>query len=134
MEIFPILIMHPPNPILIHKAGIKNTLDFAVLWHLAECGITGSTLPQILEAMGRTNENTLRGSVARMEDLKLLVSAPKRDLPGHPLVWTISCIGYRLMTGHLKKEEKPAGQVAMPEITHASSNAEAIHGGKGVTP
>jgi hypothetical protein len=111
--------MRAPDPILIYKAGIKNTLDFAILWHAAHCGATGCTMPDFKEAVRPANENTVRGSLARLEDSKLLVSAHNRDLQGHPLTWTISRIGYRLMTGHLQAKEKPAGQVAMVEIEQA---------------
>lgn len=114
--------MHPPNPIFIYKAGIKNTLDFAVLWHLALCGLTGSSLPDLREAI-HANENTLRGSLTRLETLKLVVPCPNRDLVGHPLRWVCARIGYRLMTGHLQDAEKEQARGQMPmasEVVHTS--------------
>jgi len=104
---------------LVYKAGIKNMLDFAILWHAAQCGVTGCTLPQFKEALHPCNENTLRGSLARLEDLKLVFSDHNRDLPGHPLTWVISRIAYQLMTGHMEKKEKPVGLVPMVAIDQA---------------
>lgn len=114
--------MIPPNPTFIYRAGIKNTLDFALLWHLALCGLTGSVMSDLLESIG-ANENTLRGGLARLESLKLAVATPNRDLPGHPLAWVCSRLGYRLMTGHLKPAEKTSGVGQLPlgsEIIHKS--------------
>ena len=113
--------MNPPNPILVYRAGIKNTLDFAILWHLANVGLTGSTFPQLMEALGAADP-TLRGGLARLETLKMVVAAPNRDRPGHPLTWVSSRISYRLMTGHLNASEKSAaGQLPLgSEIIHQS--------------
>lgn len=113
--------MKPPNPILVHKAGIKNMLDFCIIWHLANVGLTGSTLPQLADAIG-VCDATLRGGLARMETLKMVVASPNRDAPGHPLTWVCSRLSYRLMTGHLKSEERTsAGQLPLgSEIIHQS--------------
>lgn len=114
--------MRPPSPILVYKAGIKNALDFAALWHIALCGLTGSCLPDLLTAIG-ANENTMRGSLTRLESLKLVVNCPNRDLPGHPIAWVCSRLGYRLMTGHMQDHEKDqaSGQLPMAsEIVHKS--------------
>ena len=42
--------MRPPNPIFLLKAGIRNMTDFAVMWHLALCGLTGSGMQEIADA------------------------------------------------------------------------------------
>ncbi len=114
--------MQPPNPIFIYRAGIKNLLDFSILWHIALCGLTGSCLPDLRAAIN-ANDNTTRGSLARLESLKLIVAAPNRDLPGHPIAWTCSRLGYRLMTGHLQAKEKTAASAQLPmasEVIHTS--------------
>lgn len=114
--------MIPPNPILVSKAGIKNTLDFAVLWHLALCGLTGSTISGMMEALG-VSDGTLRTGLARLEAMKLVVASYNRDLPGHPLSFVCSRLGYRLMTGHLAAKEKTTAAGQMPlgsEIVHQS--------------
>lgn len=112
-------MMQAPNPILIYRAGVKNLLDFAILWHVALCGLTGARLCDLVRETG-ANENTVRGSLARQAGMKLLVAIPNRDLPGSPICWVCSRIGYRLMTGHLKAEEKVGGQLPLgSEIVHA---------------
>lgn len=114
--------MQPPNPIFIYRSGIKNLLDFSILWHLALCGLTGCRLPD-LRAATNANDNTTRGSLDRLENLKLIVAVPSRDLPGQPIAWICSRLGYRLMTGHLQDAEKAKARGQLPmasEVVHTS--------------
>lgn len=105
--------MIPPDPIFVMRAGIKNTLDFALLWHLALCGLTGSRVSQLGEAL-RLKENTLRHSLARLREDKLAVPVVQRNEPGHPIIWVCSRFGYRLMMGHLERSETSAAGGQLP--------------------
>lgn len=105
--------MIPPDPIFVHRAGVKNTVDFALLWHLALCGLTGSRVSQLAQSL-RLNENTLRHALQRLDDAKLAVPVVQRDEPGHPIIWVCSRLGYRLMTGHLKQDVKALAGGQMP--------------------
>ena len=106
--------MRPPNPIFLLKAGIRNMTDSAVLWHLALCGLTGSGMQEIADATG-LSYNTVAHTLIRLEEMKLTIEQRLRDKPGHPLVITLSRMGFRLMAGHLTAEEKAAqgGQLPM---------------------
>ena len=97
-------------------------LDFAILWHLAMVGLTGSNLPDLMAALDAPDP-TLRRALERLESMKLVVASPNRDLPGHPLTWVCSRMGYRIVTGHLNvaDRKKTGGQIPLPaEIEHGS--------------
>lgn len=114
--------MHPPDPIFILKSGIRNMSDFAILWHLGLCGLTGAGLQQIADATA-LSYNTVATCLARMGKLKLTTETRLKDKPGHPLVFVISRMGYRLMTGHLQKQDKAdhGGQLPLAsEVVHTS--------------
>lgn len=96
--------------------------DFAILWHLALCGLTGSSMQEIADATG-LSYNTVAHTLLRLGEAKLTIERRLRDKPGHPLVITLSRLGFRLMTGHLEDDEKSAqgGQLPMPsEVVHHS--------------
>jgi len=113
-------IMRPPDPVFIHKSGLKNTIDFAMLWHLAQCGVTGSTAQGMADALN-TPLSTIHATTTRLLLRKLVVGNELTGILGQPMVWVISRLGYRLMTGHLKAPEKPEGQIGLgSEIVHAS--------------
>ena len=114
--------MQRPDPIFVYRSGVKNTLDFALLWHLALCGLTGSTISGMVDALG-VSDGTVRTGLYRLESAKLVVGANNRDKPGHPLMFVCSRLGYRLMTGHLASKEKTTAAGQMPlgsEIVHQS--------------
>jgi hypothetical protein len=106
----------PPNPIFVLKSGVKNLIDFAALWHIALCGLTGAKVSDLADALG-VSANTLYTSLLRLEGMRLVVQARNADKPGHPLTYVCSRLGYRLMTGHLK--EKPGQQTEMPQVQQA---------------
>jgi chromosome segregation and condensation protein ScpB len=108
--------MNPPNPIFVLKAGVKNLIDFAALWHIALCGLTGAKVADLADALG-VSANTLYTSLIRLEGMRLVVQARNADKPGHPATYVCSRLGYRLMTGHLK--EKPGQQTEMLEVQQA---------------
>lgn len=114
--------MTPPNPIFLLKSGIRTMTESAILWHLALCGLTGSTMQEIADAT-HLSYNTVSTTLNRLFKAKLVMDMRLRDKPGQPLVFVISRFGYRLMTGHLQKAEKEAqsGQLPMAsEVAHTS--------------
>lgn len=93
--------------------------EFATLWHLAQCGVTGSTITKIGEATGM-NYNTTAGVLSTLQVQKMVVST-KLDTPGNPLVYVLSRIAYRLMTGHLTPKHRDAKQPPLSEsFIHAT--------------
>ena len=105
--------MQRPDPVFIYRSGIKNVLDFAILWHLAMVGLTGSNLPDLMAALDAPDP-TLRRALERLESMKLVVASPNRDLPGHPLTWVCSRMGNRIVTGHLNAGSDAPGAVEKP--------------------
>lgn len=92
-------MIQPPTYLQLHRAGLRNLNEAAILWHLAECGVHGSTTPQI-QAATRFNYNTIHNILERLHDLKLL-ARPRRLTVGQgaPNLWILSRLGYRLITG-----------------------------------
>ena len=88
-------------------------LDFAILWHLAMVGLTGSNLPDLMAELDAPDP-TLRRALERLESMKLVVASPNRDLPGHPLTWVCSRMGNRIVTGHLNAGSDAPGAVEKP--------------------
>ena len=91
--------MNQPTYLHLHRAGLRSLAEAALLWHLAECGVTGSTTPQITAAL-RLNYNTTHCMLDRLQELRL-IAKPQRmaGKQGTPNLWILSRLGYRLITG-----------------------------------
>lgn len=103
----------------MRKAGLRTLSEFAILWYLAQCGLTGARLCGVEAATG-IPYNTAAGVLSKLQTRKLAVCQPIPDQQGQPVVYVISRLGYRLMTGHLVKREA-GGQLPMgSEVIHTS--------------
>lgn len=91
--------MTQPTYLHLHRAGLRSLAEAAILWHLAECGVTGSTTPQIVTAL-RFNYNTTATIMERLCDLRLVARPKRTTSQGAPNLWILSRLGYRLITGH----------------------------------
>jgi DNA-binding IclR family transcriptional regulator len=105
--------MIPPCPIFALKCGITNLRDLAVLWHLAQCGATGSTVNDIVDAT-RIEYNTVYTTLRRLHGHKLVID-PRGGEGCTRAHWTVSRIGYALATHGNKVKHDPA--LPIPTIT-----------------
>lgn len=109
--------MIPPDPAFLYRAGLRNLLDLAILWHLAQCGVTGSKVETLAQTL-RIPLGTVRSSIDRLHKMRYLTNAIRLEVPGSPCIWSLSRYGFRLMTGHLT--DRKLAQASAPEIVHAT--------------
>jgi DNA-binding IclR family transcriptional regulator len=106
--------MTPPCPIFALRAGLHNLTDLAILWHLAKCGATGSTV-QDIQTVTRLAYNSVYGVLRRLQDLDL-VTTPRGGQGRSSAHWTISRLGYALAT-HNDKQKPADPALPIPSIT-----------------
>jgi hypothetical protein len=88
--------MIPPNPILLYKAGVHNMSDAAILWHLAQCGIGGATIAELVCATS-IGYTTCYPCLARLKELHLAL--PSIEGRGQRAAhWSLTRLGWRLAT------------------------------------
>lgn len=96
--------MKPPSFLFLYKAGLRSLAEACILWHLAECGVTGSTTPQLASAIG-INPNSIHPMLDRLQGMKLIARPKRLDNQGNPYLWILSRLGYRLITGQALKDD-----------------------------
>lgn len=96
--------MKAPSYLHLYRAGIRALSDAVVLWHLAECGVNGSTTPQISDATG-INYNSCHNILDRLQELRLTARPRRTHKQGTPNLWILSRFGYSLITGQAIKDE-----------------------------
>lgn len=91
--------MIAPSYAHLYHAGVHNMIDAAILWHLAECGIHGSTTNSIQSLFRISTNSQAHTCLHRLLDMQLVAKPQRKETTGRPCVWIISRLGYRLITG-----------------------------------
>lgn len=92
--------MTPPSYLHLYLTGVRNTIDAAVLWHLAKCGVNGCQIKDLVADL-RINYNTAHSITGRLWEQGLVANPKKDKRQGLPNRWIISRLGYRLITGQI---------------------------------
>lgn len=86
----------PPDPIYLLKAGLSLP-EAAILWHLALCGLTGARAATTAEACSLAPKTT-SAILRRLAKRKLIETPSTLQSQGCPHLYTISRLGFRLMS------------------------------------
>jgi DNA-binding IclR family transcriptional regulator len=105
--------MTPPCPIFALKCGINSLRELAVLWHLAQCGATGTTVHALSDAT-RIPYNTAYANLRTLLEHKLVID-PRGGEGRSRGIWTISRLGYAFATHNNETKHDPS--LPIPTIT-----------------
>lgn len=110
MKLKPIL----PDPILLHRAGIRQTAGAAILVHLARCGLQGSTCGAVMDAT-RLTYNGADDAIERLVQGGWIVVYGRQNGRGRAKRYAISAKGWELLTRPTDFTSFPNATVALEE-------------------
>jgi hypothetical protein len=86
------------DPLILDRAGISTTRQAAIFIHIGRCGLIGTTIPQITEALA-INHSTVRETIYILsEDLKLVTEAGRSNTKGRAFNYVVTIRGWQLLT------------------------------------
>ena len=85
------------DPMALYRMGLRCLVDMAALIHLGRCGLNGSVRPAMADALGVPYE-TLRSSLDRLEELKLVQESCHHSGRGRALLYIVSEDGWDALT------------------------------------
>lgn len=94
------------DPHALLKAGVRNTLDLAILIHLGRCGLQGATVPTMVMSLGEPY-SSIRFGIDRLAELGLVLPVCRRNTAGRAEVWVVTVRAWDALT-------KPADFSAFP--------------------
>ena len=86
-----------PCPLAMMRAGIRLTIDAAVLVHLGRVGLSQATVNDIVAATGQPYAS-VQLSLDRLRDLGLIVRATRTNRQGRAYAYCASVRGWELLT------------------------------------
>jgi hypothetical protein len=101
------------DPFTLLKAGVRNTMDLAVLIHLGRCGLQGSTVPQMLEHFHEPY-SSIRCAIDRLEELDLCLAVCRKNNSGRAQVWVVSVSAWTLLVTPADFSLFPHAQTPLP--------------------
>jgi len=110
MKLKPIL----PDPILLHRAGIRQTAGAAILVHLARCGLQGSTCGNLMDAT-RMTYNGADSALERLRQNGWIVVYGRQNGRGRAKRYAISAKGWELLTRPVDFSSFPNATIALEE-------------------
>lgn len=100
------------DPLRLHRMGLRNLMDMAILVHIGRCGLLGSQRTSIAELLG-VSYDTARCGVDRLDDLKLITCISRDHKQGGPMNFVVTGKGWKLLTHPADFSMFPHAQLAL---------------------
>jgi len=110
MKLKPIL----PDPILMHRAGIRQTVGAAILVHLGRCGLQGATCGSIMDTL-RLTYGGADSAIHRLAQDGFILTYGRHNGRGRAKRYTITAKGWELLTRPGDFECFPNATVSLTE-------------------
>lgn len=111
MKFTPIL----PDPDRLRRAGIHTLATASAVIHVARCGLQGTTIPGLCEALGLSREG-VRSAVIPAIDAGLITKSGRDGKQGRPHRYIITTHGWSIVTTPADLPPFPFAQTPLPQI------------------